>query len=256
MAIVTETAKRILVGATFFTLVALGRVDAQGNVRKWTNSKGLSIEASLEKIGDGNAYLRKQNRTFVYPLESLSEADRAYCKKAEEFGPFWQKLNQGRWFIFTLDNAFPITLEEDKLQLASMGGHQWSKSGKLITVKSVSEPARTFEFSETISGFRGVMVESSEPAELYQASGSTKLEASVIYARPPYYRLRITKCSGWIAKINENAKAIDLRSEMKFVEGDKLEIEVGEPLSGFSPFGAIIVPHLRPKDAKASSSPE
>ncbi len=48
--------------------------------------------------------------------------------------------------------------------------------------------------------------------------------------------------------LDKQAKGIDLKSDASFAEGEKLEVQVGEPLEDFSPFGAVIVPHIPAKE--------
>lgn len=223
-------------------LVSVAQVSGQAILREWTNAKGQSMEASIYKIESGTVHLQTGTQVHAYPIDSLSKADQVYCEKVERLGLFWEKLNQGRWFLVTLDNAFPISVDDDKLNIAKLGKHSWSKNEKLLTIKSSEKPSRTFELKKTLSGFRGITVESGEPVQILQAVGPANLKATISISRPPYFRLSIGKSSGWLSDLHKEAKAIDLRSDANFVEGEKLEVEVAEPLGSFSPYGAVIVP--------------
>ena len=232
-----------------FIFVSVVQSSGQAIAREWTNSKGQSVEASIHKIENGKVHLRTEKKVHVYPIDSLSESDQAYCEKVERLGRFWEQLNQGRWFLVTLGNAFPISVNDDKLNIAKFGEHTWSINEKLLTIKSTEKSTRTFELKDTLSGFRGITVKSGELVQLLQVVGPTTLKATVSISRPPYFRLRVAKGShGWLSDLDKQAKGIDLKSDASFAEGEKLEVQVGEPLEDFSPFGAVIVPHIPAKE--------
>lgn len=85
----TQMFSKVASATLSFYLAGIGGIFGQeetgGNIRRWTNQQGQSVEAAFGGIAEGKVALKLQNGTVSYvPLEILSKADQDYIQSVRD----------------------------------------------------------------------------------------------------------------------------------------------------------------------------
>lgn len=106
------------------SVVISGFLFAQEPLREWTNKEGKAIEARMLSQTDETVTLMLSNgRMYVVPLNTLSESDNAYVKKAQST-PATRNVPKGGWFE-DMEDAKTLAASENKPVLALFTGSDW-----------------------------------------------------------------------------------------------------------------------------------